>query len=67
MAAQNQANAVPRRSIVQAMDVREPLDRKRWQPFDDVAELLAGYGAEQETPGRPADDLVDPWERAALR
>ncbi|HEY0690458.1 MAG TPA: hypothetical protein VGD71_15630 [Kribbella sp.] len=50
------------------MDVREPLDRKRRQPFDDVAELLAGSSdAGQETPGRPADDVADPWERAAVR
>jgi hypothetical protein len=59
----NQATAFLGRSIVQPVDMREPLERKRWQRFDDVAELLAGSSDDEwEVPGRPADDVADPWE-----
>jgi hypothetical protein len=43
--------------------MREPLERKRWQRFDDVAGLLAGSSDDEcEMPGRPADDVADPWD-----
>jgi hypothetical protein len=39
---------------VQPVDMREPLERKRWQRFDDVAELLAGSSDDEwECPAGP--------------